>query len=357
MKVVHVCPRYHPYIGGIETHVKEICERLSRKSFDVEVWTTDPSCKLLEEEFVNNVKVRRFKSWAPGEAYYFSRHLKKTLFRNSNTFDVIHAHGYSAFPSFYAGSAKGKNKLVFTPHYHETGHTWIRRLLHIPYKYLGKRTFEKADYIVCVSSYEKTLVVTNFEVDEKKIKIIPNGVSLAEFKNLEKKKNDYQKILYVGRLEKYKGAQYLINVLPNLNDHVKLEIVGKGPYEKNLARLAKKLNVEDRVSFFQDLPRIELLQKYADADLFVSLSQHEAFGISVAEALCAGTPCIVANTSALTEWIDGENCFGIDYPIDLDALADLIKKFSGKSVCKPAVLDWDEVANRLTKLYVDVWGS
>jgi hypothetical protein len=56
----------------------------------------------------------------------------------------------------------------------------------------------------------------------------------------------------------------------------------------------------------------------------------------------------------LTEWVDGENCFGIDYPIDVDVLGDLIKKVIGKRVCKPLVLDWDEVANRLAALYEDV---
>jgi glycosyltransferase involved in cell wall biosynthesis len=73
--------------------------------------------------------------------------------------------------------------------------------------------------------------------------------------------------------------------------------------------------------------------------------------LSVAEALCAGTPCIVANTSALTEWVDGENCFGIDYPINLDALADLIIRVMGKRVCKHVVLDWDEIVTRLVCLY------
>jgi glycosyltransferase involved in cell wall biosynthesis len=87
------------------------------------------------------------------------------------------------------------------------------------------------------------------------------------------------------------------------------------------------------------------------------LSKHEAYGLSVAEALCAGTPCLVANASALTEWVDGENCFGIDYPIDLGVLAELIKKIARKSVCKPAVLDWDEVTDRLIRLYMDVVNS
>jgi glycosyltransferase involved in cell wall biosynthesis len=357
MKILQVCPKYYPETGGVEEHVKNISERLAEK-FEVSVFATDPTGKLPKEELVNNVKVIRFKSWAPCEAYYFSTTLKKHLTKHSDSFDIVHAHNYGALPALYAAQTKGKNKLVFTPHYHGTGHTFIRALLHKPYKFLGKTIFEKADKIVCVSNYEKGLIINNFKVDEEKIVVIPNGVNLEEFRGLKRtKKKNYKTILCVGRLEEYKGIQYLIKVLPLLEGDVVLEIVGKGPYKEKLVKLARKLNVTERVKFFQDLPRNKLLQRYANADVFILLSKHEAYGLSVAEALCAGIPCIVANTSALTEWVDSENCFGIDYPIDLDALADLIMKVIGKGVCKSAVLDWNEAANRLTKLYVELCGS
>ena len=360
MKILHVCPRYYPDIGGVEEHVKNICERLAKK-YDVSIFTTDPSGKLPNEEIVNGVQVRRFKSWAPSEAYYFSRDLKKYLMENSGNYNIVHAHSYHAFPALYAAQAKAKNKLIFTPHFHGRGHSFLRNLLHIPYKFLGKSIFARADKIICVSNYEKDLIIKSFKVDGEKIVIIPNGVNIEEFRSLKRAKKDYKKdyksILCVSRLEEYKGIQYLIKVLPLLEGDVVLEIVGKGPYKEKLVKLAGKLNVTERVKFFQDLPRNEFLQRYANADVFVLLSKHEAYGLSVAEALCAGIPCIVANTSALTEWVDSENCFGIDYPIDLDALADLIMKVIGKGVCKSAVLDWNEAANRLTKLYVELCGS
>jgi glycosyltransferase involved in cell wall biosynthesis len=356
MKILQVCPKYHPDTGGVEEHVKNISERLAKK-FEVSVFTTDPTGKLSKEELVNHVKVTRFRSWAPREAYYFSATLKKHLAKYSNSFDIVHAHNYGALSALYAAQTKGKNKLVFTPHYHGTGHTFFRALLHKPYKFLGKTIFEKADKIVCVSNYEKGLIVNNFKVDKEKVVVIPNGINLEEFKGLKRVKKSFKTVLCVGRLEKYKGIQYLIEVLRLLESDVVLEIVGKGPYKENLVKLAKKLNVLERVKFLQELPRSELLQMYANADVFVLLSKHEAYGLSVAEALCAGTPCLVANASALTEWVDGENCFGIDYPIDLGVLAELIKKIARKSVCKPAVLDWDEVTDRLVRLYMDVVSS
>jgi glycosyltransferase involved in cell wall biosynthesis len=349
--IAQVCPRYFPYIGGVETHVKEISERLERRDFEIHVLTTDPFGELPKEEIIKNVKVIRFKSWAPGEAYYFSRDLKDYLKKNSSEFNLVHAHNYQAFPSLYAAQTKGKNKLVFTPHYHGTGHTFFRSMLHIPYKLFGKKIFEKADRIICVSNHEKNLCVKNFNINEEKIKIIPNGVNLMEFKGLRKRKKNYQSVLSVGRLEKYKGLQHLIRVLPKLSTDMILEVVGSGPYKKSLVELARKLKVEDRVNFFQGLPRNELLRKYVDADVFVSLSEREAYGMSVGEALSAGTPCIVANESALKEWIDDQNCFGIDYPISLSKLKNLIMTVIGKRVKNLEMPDWNEVTEKLVSLY------
>jgi len=353
MRVLQVCHRYYPYTGGTQEHVRNVSERLAKK-YEVNVATTDTSGKLPREEIVNGVRVNVFRSWAPRKTYYLSEDLKKYLIKNSDSFDIVHAHNYHAFPALYAAQAKGRNKLVFTPHYHGTGHTFLDSLLHIPYKSLGKRIFEKADRIICVSHYEKSLIAENFRVNEEKVVVIPNGIDLEEFKDLEKRKKDYRSVLCVGRLEKYKGTAYLIRVLPKLGDNVILEIVGKGSRKESLVKLAKKLGVDNRVKFFQDLERDELLQKYADADVFISLSKHEAYGISVAEALASRVPCIVANTSALKEWVDNKNSFGIDYPINLDELAALVNNVIGKDVDELRISDWNEIIEKLVSLYEDL---
>jgi glycosyltransferase involved in cell wall biosynthesis len=129
MKILQVVARYYPDIGGVEEHVRNISERLARKH-EVIVCATDSSGKLAREETIGQVKVKRFESWAPGEAYFFSRQLKKYLDENSSGFDVVHAHGYHSFPPLYAAQSKKENKFFFTPHYHGTGHTFLRRFLH-----------------------------------------------------------------------------------------------------------------------------------------------------------------------------------------------------------------------------------
>lgn len=355
MKIAQVCHRYSPYMGGVETHVEEISKRLVRKGFEVEVLTTDRSGKLASKCILNGVKVKRFKCWAPNETYYFSERFRRYLLRNSHSYDFVHAHSYHALPALYAAQAKSTNRLVFTPHYHGAGSTFFTNLLHIPYKFLGRKIFEKADKIICVSNYEKNLVMDNFRVEEEKILVLPNGLNLEEFKDLEnaraRKRKDGKIVLYVGRLEKYKGIQYMIKALSKLDDDAILEIVGVGSYKNALIRLTNRLGVRNRVKFYQNLRRKQLLQKYADADVFVMLSKREAYGISVADALASGTPCIVTNASALTEWVDGKNCFGIDYPINVKEFVRLAREVFGKRADGVSLLSWDYVVDRLVEIY------
>ena len=138
--------------------------------------------------------------------------------------------------------------------------------------------------------------------------------------------------------------------MPELDNDIILEIIGKGPYKKELVKLARELGVEVRVVFRQDLARKDLLQEYAEADLFVSLSEHEAFGISIAEALASKLPCLVANTSA--SWV-GHGCFGIDFPIDVNKLVNLIKEVIGTQVVGVKVPDWDESVKKLEDVYIE----
>ena len=359
MKIAQVCPRYSPDIGGVETDVKEISERLVLEGHEVEVITTDPSGKLKKEDIINGVKVTRFKSFAPGNAYYFAPQIY--IYLKNQNFDVIHAHSYHALPALFAALSERKKKFVFSPYYHRGGHTPFRNLLHKPYKFFGKMIFSRADTVICISEYEKRLVESDFNVAGKTIKI-PNGINLLEFENLKRQKNESEEnekkekmLLYVGRLEEYKGVQYIIQSLPELLDF-RLRIVGKGPYEKELHDMAEKLGVAERIEWLKDLSRKELLECYADADIFLMLSSHESYGITVAEALAAGTPCVVAKGSALEEFVDGINCIGIEKPPTKEKVIKVLQemekvekqKSSGK---EKGLLDWNDVVDKIGEIY------
>jgi glycosyltransferase involved in cell wall biosynthesis len=344
MRIAQVCPRYRPYIGGVETHVEELSKRLVRLGHEVTVISTDPSGKLPESEVVDGVKVVRFPAFAPGDAYYLSMPLRAHM--KKADFDVVHAHGYHAFPALFAAPSNAP-KFVFTPHYHGKGHTPLRNLLLKPYAYLGKGIFERADKVICVSEFEKSLVCRDFKCDGKVV-VIPNGVNKAEFKGLEPFPKGLKLILYVGRLEEYKGVQYAIRAMPFLPFY-RLLVIGKGPYKEALVEEAVKVGVKDKVGFMADQSRADLLRWYTTADVFIMLSTAEAYGITVAEALTAGVPCIVARGSALEEF-GGDSCQVVDVPIEGGKLTEYVKEAQFNGMPKN-VLDWDEVAERVLEVY------
>ena len=354
MRILQVCPGvYVSGRGGISEHVMRVSEALVKRGHDVTVFGTN-SGGLPWFEVVNGVKVRRFRRFAPGGAYFFSPDM---LFAMAGaSFDVVHAHGLNTFPTNVAFLAKNR-RFVVTPHFHGSGSSVFRDCLLRLFRYFAKKTMLRADVVVAVSEYEKQLLVEQFRFDKRKVVVVPNGLDFEEFKGIERHERGFRSILFVGRLERYKGVQYLVEVLPLLPEDVILEIVGRGSLRAELESRAKKLGVSDRVLFFQDLSRRELLQKYFDSDVLVLLSKYEAYGLVVAEALIAGTSCIVADTSALSEWIDGVNCFGITVPVKFDTLAELIKRsFDGRMVQRTSgnidkILSWKTVAWRLEDIY------
>lgn len=344
-KIAMVCPRYHPDIGGVETHVREISERLVKLGFEVEVICTDPSGKYPEHEYHNGVSIRRFRSFAPNNAFFLAPQIY--FYLKKNIFDIVHAHNYHAFPALFA-SLSAKQRFIFTPHYHGGSHSPMRNLLLKPYQWPGSMIFEKAEKVICVSRYEMKTIKSDFNVTPSKLVHIPNGLDMKEFNNINEIKKDSRIILYAGRLESYKGIQYLIEVLPRLEGY-RLCVIGKGSFERSLHKLAEKLGMNKRIDWLKDVERRELLSHFISADVFVNLSTFEAYGITVAEALACGTPCIVATGGALEEFIDGEGCVGMNYPIDLNALADIIK--SRKRIAPREMPDWDDVTRELIRIY------
>jgi len=348
MRIAQICHRFYPEYGGIETHVQAISEELVKRHHDVTVVTTDSTGRLPRRSSTKSVKIIRHRSFAPGGAYYFSPSLILRPFEKE--FDVIHTHGYHTSIPLQTVMSGWDDPLVLTTHFKGSSHSSFRRGLSFFYRPLMSVVMRKAEVIVCVSERERDNLKAMFPKSKSKFRVIPNGVNIAQFNVLRSSKRNRNVILCVGRLERYKGIQYLIRCLEHLPLHFSLRIVGEGKYGEELRRLVSKLRIEDRVVFRSNISNSELTWEYANAGIFALLSKYEAFGVSVAEALASGLPCVVADSQALSEWIQYDGCEGIAYPIDIRELARKIQTMSGKTF-NNKIVSWKEVVDQLEQVY------
>jgi len=359
MKIIQVCQRFNPDIGGIEKHVYEISKRLARNN-DIYVYTTDPSGKLPKKDFIDGIKVFRFKSFAPNEAYFFSPSMYFALRKQSC--DILHAHSFHAFPAFLAYNAvKNFRKFVFTPHYHPVASTPFRNNMHRLYDPLQVKIFHKANKIICVSDHEIELINQRFRIPKEKMVNIPNGIDVKRFEKLARykkyKKKDNFRILYVGRLEKYKRIQWILfavrEILKRFPDKkTEVVIVGKGPFEKNLKGQTKELNLHNIVTFKSGLSDADLLGEYQKCDVFVMPSEYEAFSITTLEALSCGKPVIVSNVGFLSE-ISRGNGFTIDSKEDLVDRLSMMAENGIKVNFDFKKYSWDSITERIRNVYGD----
>jgi glycogen(starch) synthase len=144
------------------------------------------------------------------------------------------------------------------------------------------------------------------------------------------------RLLAVGRVEPRKGFSAAIEALPSLPPEATLRIVGPddGEHRGDLARLATRLGVGDRVSF-ATVPRAQLRDVYRDADVFVFTSAwQEPFGLVPVEAMACGTPVIAAATGGATEYLVDEVNSLVVPPGDAAAIAQAVQRLAADAALR-----------------------
>ncbi len=118
-------------------------------------------------------------------------------------------------------------------------------------------------------------------------------------------------ILFVGRIAPNKCHHDLIMafaILSRTRPNSRLILIGDPSshhYFESLKYLARRLGVYDRVFFAGKVSAEDLLQCYQLADVFVSASEHEGFGVPIVEAMASGLPVIAYDAAAVAETVDG----------------------------------------------------
>lgn len=171
----------------------------------------------------------------------------------------------------------------------------------------------------------------DIKIPDEKISLVPLGIK-DESRNYSRKRTDnHIMILFVGRLEKRKGIDLLLEIAPELIEkfsNIRFVIVGDSSMPNERGRIYKDEFLEKnsdrippgRIEFTGRVNDRDIYQYYADCDIFVAPSRYESFGLIFLEAMMFSKPVIGCDAGGMAEIIrDNENGF-LSKPGDAESL-------------------------------------
>jgi len=357
-----VSARYFPHMGGLETHVYEVARRLKAGGADVSVLTTDPEGRLPTRDMVDDVPIRRVRSWPADRDYYFAPGIGQAI--SEIRPDLIHCQGTHTFAPPLTMLAAQRAGIPYVLSFHSGGHSsGLRNAIRgIQWQAL-RPLLAGARRLVAVSQFEAEHFQRQLRLPRDRFTVIPNGSQLPKPDAADRSTESGTLILSVGRLEQYKGHHRVIGALPTIlrqRPDVRLRIIGSGPYERELRTLAARLGVSRRVEIGSIPPsdRRGMAGALADAALVVLLSEYEAHPISVMEALAMGRRVVVADTSGLGEIARKGLAHAIPLKSTASDVAAAVLSQLDRTDGPPQVElpTWEQCVGRLEGLYAEVIG-
>ena len=328
MKVVQINKLYFPWLGGVETVVKQIAEGIAIKGVDSQVIAVNGKKeKKASVSKLNNVTVVKSKLNFFFGAQPVSFSLIKILKKSEA--DIIHLHLPNPFGVFCYLLSKPKGKLLITYH----SDIVKQRVLKFFYKPLLNIILKKADKIVATSQnlVNSSLILTKYK---EKIVIIPLGINPEDYtideEILSEMKIKYGErfLLAIGRLVEYKGFEYLLKALPKVPDE-KLYIIGDGKLKDHLNEIIKDKGLNERVTILKPFPfeNLKAMMKLSKMFIFPSISNNEAFGIVQLEAMYFGNPVVSSDLPTGVTFVNQHEKTGlVTRKCDSDSIASAINK-------------------------------
>lgn len=355
--VLMVTPRYHPFSGGVETHVAEVSARLARHGFNVSVLTTNPHGSLLQSEVLDGINVCRVRTWSGSGDFYFAPAIYSGI--DAANCDLLHVQSYHTFVAPLAMVAALRWKLPYVLTFHGGGHSSRLRHAARPIQRRALRPLiRRAARLVAVAPFEVDQYSAELKLRRSQFVVIPNGSDLRLVNVGAPSPSAPPLIVSIGRLERYKGHQRVIAAFPRVQKRypdAHLWIAGTGPYEDRLKRQIARLGLEESVEIRAIPPgeREKLAQELSKAALICVLSEFESHPIAALEALALGRRLLVSDAPGLRELAHQ----GLVHVIPLRASSETVAAAIVEGLSTPHVQTeirlptWDTCAASLASLY------
>lgn len=383
---------YYPrFVGGAEIAVKELTDR-SDVEFDMITLRLEKSLPVFER--VGSVNVHRIGFCADREVrpdslgfflsinkylFPFMACVKAISLHRKRTYDATWSMmaNYAGFAALFFKYLYSKVPFILTLQEGDPIEHILKRVGLL--KPLFRKIFTKADYIQVISHYlsyfAREMGYTG------KIEVISNGVDttlfgkqkpeveLAQLRTTLEKKYFEKYLITTSRLVLKNAVGDVIKALPLLPEHVIFIIIGIGPEEEYLKKLAKDLSVSHRVRFLGFVPHAQLPGYLQISDIFIRPSRSEGFGNSFIEAMAAGLPVIATRVGGIVDFISSpeetEHPTGLFCEVDKPAtIAEQVQKILNNDPLRQEIIqsakmmvmqkyDWNMIAHTMNDFFMN----
>ncbi|MDF9803732.1 glycosyltransferase involved in cell wall biosynthesis [Streptomyces sp. HB372] len=243
------------------------------------------------------------KNYAPWLATQ-QRALKSALPTGRIEAPIVHAHA-----GIYGGVlamrlARPDARIVVTEHA-----TFLNKVFSQPAaRSLYRDVLQRADAFLCVSTYLRDQIATEFPELAHKLRIVPNVIDFDAFPSSFERSSDLLSWLYVGRLVKHKGVSELLEAFAAVAEKepaATLTMVGSGSLEGALRARGQELGLEGRFRIEPPVSPDQVNGLMHQHDLLVHASKIETFGMTIVEAVAAGLPVLVTRSHGPEETLAG----------------------------------------------------
>ncbi len=330
VKLLQLGKYYHPFPGGMETHLYDLCRRFNDK-YEVHAIVANTMARTVHE-VVDGVQVTRVANW--GELFSnpvcpsFANQIRRVNGRHNS---IVQIHLPNPMAHFSYLFAKPNGKLILMWHSDIIRQKILSRFYHSHLIALLK----KADCVVATSpNYIRySPYLTMFE---DKCVVVPLGIETSKFTVTNSQKQKAAAIrgkygqsltLFVGRFTYYKGLDVLLQAANRIPG--KIILIGDGPQKEVVRRLIKERGLENKIILVNYVTNEELISFYHACDVFVLPSTHrsEAFGIVQLEAMACGKPVVSTNLKTGVPWVNQHEKSGLVVePGNVGALANAVNR-------------------------------
>jgi glycosyltransferase involved in cell wall biosynthesis len=361
MKILLVSHKFPPFIGGIETHTFEVGRRMAASGHAVTVLTGDPTGKMATEEMVDGIRVLRVPVYPKSSDIFFSPGIYKAVLKSKA--DIIHVQGFHTFVPPIAMLAAIRSSIPFVITFHSGGHSSaLRNIVRGAQRAILRPLILRAHKLIAVSEFEAGLFARGLGVPRERIVVVPNGAEIDVRADAAPRDPNSTLIVSVGRLERYKGHQRVIDAFAELlkqRPEAELRILGEGPYKPQLLKQAQRLQLGGRVTIggIPSEQRQRMGGILSAAAAIVLLSDYEAHPVAALEGIAVGRPVLANNSTGFAEMVRKGLLRGLDPNASPSQVAAaIIEEIDRPQASRPKVKisNWDDCAQDLLDVYRNI---